>query len=84
MYGIGRLQTLSEAIEAKRKVLESLDENVLNKRKIDEIEREVNDSSSYAEKVIEVRRKIMNLMNKTSMWEKVPEFCQSVENTESQ
>ena len=56
--------------------------------KIDEIEWEVNDSSSCAEKIIEVRRKINNLlkkiMNKTSTWEKVPEFCQSVENTEPQ
>ena len=35
--GIDRLQTLSEAIEAKRKVLEWLDEKVLSKIKTDEI-----------------------------------------------
>ena len=49
--GIDRLQTLSEAIEAKGKVLESLDEKVLSKIKTDGIEREVNESSSYAEKL---------------------------------
>ena len=86
--GIDRLQTLSEAIEAKGKVLESLDEKVLSKIKTDDIEREVNESSSYAEKIIEVRRKINNLLkkivNKTSPWEKTPELSQSVENTEPQ
>ena len=86
--GIDRLQTLSEAIEAKGKVLESLDEKVLSKIKTDDIEREVNESSSYAEKIIEVRRKINNLLkkivNKTSPLEKTPELSQSVENTEPQ
>ena len=39
--GIDRLQTLSEGIEAKRKVLEWLNERVLRKVKTDEIERGV-------------------------------------------
>ena len=86
--GIDRLQTLSEAIKAKEKVLESLDEKVLSKIKTNDIEREVNESLSYAEKIIEVRCKINNWLkktvNKTSPWEKTPELSQSVENTEPQ
>ena len=82
------MQTLSEAIESKGKVLESLDEKVLSKIKTDEIEREVNESSCYAEKVIEVRRKINNLlkktMNKTLQREKAPKLSQSVGNSEPQ
>ena len=82
------MQTLSEAIEARGKVLESLYEKVLSKIKTDEIEREVNESLCYVEKIIEVRRKINNLlkktMNKTLSREKAPELTLSVENSEPQ
>jgi hypothetical protein len=63
-YEYERLQILTGLIEAKGKLLESLDENVLVKAKIEDIEYEVNESSLIAEKIIEVRRKINNLLNK--------------------
>ena len=65
-YEYERLQILTGLIEAKGKLLESLDENVLVKAKIEDIEYEVNESSLIAEKVIEVRRKINNLLKKCS------------------
>ncbi len=52
-----RLKTLSGLIEAKGKLLESLDEKLLAQVKIEDIETEVEDSSLIAEKIA-VRRKI--------------------------
>ena len=43
----------------------SLDENVLTKAKIEEIENEVKKSSLTAENIIDVRRKITKFLNKT-------------------
>ena len=41
----GRLETLNLSIETKGKLLETLDEVVLTKAKIEDIENEVNESS---------------------------------------
>ena len=53
-----RLHTLNGVIQEKGKLLQSLDENILDKIKLEEIEREVIETSSIVEKVMEVRRKL--------------------------
>ena len=55
---------LTGLIGAKGKLLESLDEDVLVKTKIEDIEYEVKESSLIAEKIIEMRRNNNNLLRK--------------------
>ena len=83
-----RLHTLNGVIQEKGKLLQSLDENILDKIKLEEIEREVIETSSIVEKVMEVRRKIDNFVKKnirkTSLKENIPEsLSQSLENSDA-
>ncbi len=81
-----RLHTLNRIIQEKGKLLESLDEGILNKIEIDEIE--VTEASLIVEKVMEVRHKIDNFLKKnickTSSTENISEpLNQSFENSEA-
>ena len=83
------LQVLSGAIKVKGKLLESLNEKILSKVKIEEIENQINESAFIDERIIEVRRKISHLLKKTvsksTLETNTSElWSQSVENTEQQ
>ena len=83
-----RLHTLNRIIQENGKLLESLDEGILNKIKIEEIENEVTEASLIVEKVMEVRHKIDNFLKKnickTSSKENISEpLNQSFENSEA-
>ena len=59
-----RLRNLLGLIQSREKKLESLDENVLSQAKIEEIEYEVEESSLITEKIVEIKRKLDNVLKK--------------------
>ena len=61
-----RMETLAESLREKLEIVKSLDETIIEKCKVEDIEHEIEESHETNERAIEIRRRIMDVLAETS------------------